>query len=63
MKKTSKGHYTIKLDQLHKPEGLFELWEHDKYGDEAEALVTLNGEIVGFTWDNLHIFYEEDYLI
>lgn len=55
-----KKHY-YKIAELHKPEGLFELWESKHYGDEVVALVTLNGNITGSTWDDLYIWYDEEF--
>lgn len=50
-----KGYYRI--DKARYTEGLFELWESKKFGDEAPAKVTLNGIEVGETWDSLDEFY------
>ena len=53
-----KHHY--KIDEMQTMYGKLELWESEKHGDEAPAIVTLNGSIVGKTWDSLADFYEEE---
>ena len=55
-----KGYY--KISEARVMEGLLELWESNKYGDEAPAkVVTLNGKEIGETWESLMDFYTEDY--
>ena len=39
--------------------GLFILWEHDFFGDEAPAIVTRNGVKVGTTWDDLQTYLDD----
>ena len=51
-------HY--KIDEIQVMEGKLELWESKKYGDERKAIVTINGEIIGKTWESLNTFYEEE---
>ena len=51
-----------RIDEMQVTEGKLELWESKTYGDEAQAYVTLNGELIGRTWETLADFYYEDYL-
>ena len=40
-------------------EGRFQLWESNRFGEDSPAIVTLNGEIIGITWDGLILFIDE----
>ncbi len=53
-----KGYY--KIDTQVSPIGKFELWESERYGDEAPAVVTLDGEPFGETWDSLWQFLKDE---
>ena len=48
-----------RIDQRRRPEGLWELWESKRHGDEVPAIVTLNGEIFTKTWEGLDEFLKE----
>lgn len=47
------------IDEKTECDGLWQLWESNKYGDEREAIVTLNGQMIGKTWDGLFTFIAE----
>lgn len=51
------NHYLI--DYRITPFGVFRLWESKIYGDEARSKVTLNGYVIGETWDDLNTFIKE----
>lgn len=46
-----KRHYVI-AERL-TGQGLFQLWEHEDYGDEVAAILTLDGVQVCHTWDDI----------
>lgn len=52
-----KGYYRI--DSSRGVKGLYELWESKKFGDEIACAVTLNGQEIDSTWDNLRDFIQE----
>lgn len=54
-----KNYYVI--DELICCLGKFELWESEIYGEDAIAIVTLNGVKVGATFDSLSLFVRENY--
>lgn len=56
-----KGYYRI--DSLDTRYGKLELFESLRYGDEAEAIVTLDGKIKGYTWGTLSEWAQEHYYI
>ena len=47
------------VDTIITERGKWELWEDEKYGDEVEAIVTLNGEKIGSTYDFLETYIKE----
>ncbi len=51
--------YTV-IDEVKKPEGLYQLWESNRFGDEVAAPVTLNGERIGETYDRLEEWIDEN---
>lgn len=55
-----KGFY--KISEMRTTDGLLELWESKKYGDEVAAVVTLNGRKIGRTFDDLRTYYYDEYL-
>lgn len=59
MDKRLKDYY--KIDTLKKPEGIFELWEHKTLGEYAAAIVTLNGDRIDKTLDDLNTWYSEEW--
>lgn len=42
-----------KIDERDTERGFFELWQNEEWGDEAEALLTLNGKFCSWTWDDI----------
>ena len=54
------NHYH-KIDEMQTTDGTFALWESNRHGDTAKAVVTLNGEYLEKTWESLHSFYENEW--
>ena len=50
------------IDRMHKPQGIFKLWEHRYFGEYMACTVTLNGQKVGETLDDLQTWYEDEYM-
>lgn len=51
-----------KISEMVTPQGLLELWESKKFGDEVAAKVTLCGIEIGKTYDDLRTYYYDEYL-
>lgn len=45
-----------KIDERILKYGKFEMWENNKYGDEADFLVTLNGNKIGYSCNPLDVW-------
>ena len=50
-----------KIDEKITMFGIFELWESEIYGEESPGLVTLNSLKVGYTYDSLNDFINDNY--